>query len=87
MQLYEKGLTDDMFTEKPQTVPVHESVTRNHKIFYFEISVEKFLIWFICNILFIWKLKKIMMLCGEVQNVQTPHTKYTFAQWEITLVL
>ena len=40
------------------------------------------------QILFIGKLKQFLMLCGEVQNVQTLLTNtHTFARREITLVL
>ena len=74
---------------------VHWSMTRNHKVWYFEISAEKFLIWFSFNKPLTLRDKfyssencKILMLCGEVQNVQTKHTNtHTFSRWEITLVL
>ena len=99
-----------MFTKEPQRSKLHEaqnvhwSMTRNHQIWYFEMSAEKLLNWFIFNkalnitspILFFWKLNLfdvmclehpagwicahykslllLLLLCGEVQNVQTLQT-------------
>ena len=64
----------------------YSKCTRNHNILYFDISAWKYLIALILNkaftlhlkqILFISKfIKNKLMLCGEVQNVQTLHTHF-----------
>ena len=70
--------------KRPKAQNVHRSIfTRNYKILYFEISAEKFLIWFMVNKALTYHLKyysseNVITKCREVQNVQTLQTNTYF---------